>query len=133
MQLVPQTQAILHLAGYMVARGCTLLARGEASGVDLGRVGEDGSMQVEAQAARHDGALAQGRALLGAPPHRGVVAQVLVHAQQMAMAGTPFTEALVAEFGDPGGPLTGVVLALPFQAARDGQELVMHPRWHTPQ
>ena len=126
MQIVPQTQAILHLAGYMIARACVVLARGEAPGVDLGRAREDGSMQVEAQAARYEGALAQGRALLAAPPQHGVVAQVLVHSQRMAIEGTPFTEALVAEIADAAGPLTGVVLALPWQPAQGKRELAMH-------
>jgi len=126
MQIDPLIQSTLSLAGSLAARAVVALARGQGAGVDLGRVRADGSTRIESAAARHEGALVQGRALLAAPP-ASVAAQVLVHAQPLAMRDTPFDDALVAECAGAGGRLDGLVVAMPYLPAQGPGGFAMHP------
>ena len=127
MQIDPVLQTTLKLAGYMASKCCLALQQGQSPGVDHGVVRADLGVHAEALATGFaGGALRRGRALLEAAPP-GVVGQALLHAGKLTGTGSPFKDALMAEFDDPAHRLAGLVVALPYRPAQPGRRLSMHP------
>ena len=127
MQITPRLDTILGLAGNMISRRILALSTGGMPAADLGAVdwaqglrltmGDPGDPLL---ASRH-------RKLMAAPPWPDdAMALVLVHARRLQMEGTPFTEALVAEFADVAGQMNGLVIAVPYQPAAGQRKLLLH-------
>ena len=126
MQISPQLESILQLAGNMVARRCVTLLQGRTVGIDLGAFGEDESKAITQHDPRDPLAPAQLGRHMGAAPWPGVLAHVLVRARPLEMDGTPFADALVAEFADASGRIDGLVIAIPYRAVLGPRALKMH-------
>lgn len=126
MQISPQLESVLRLAGHMAGRRFPALAQGRTIGVDIGTAAEDDSNEVTVHDPRDHLALAQLRTHLAETTWPTVRAHVLLHARTLQMDGTPFTDALVAEFFDVTGRLDGLAVAVPFQPVKGPRALKLH-------
>ena len=127
MQITPRLDTLLGLAGSMISRRVLTLSQGRTVPADLGTVDREQRLGLVAGDPRDHLLLPRYRELLVATQWPAdVMARVLVHARGLQMEGTPFTQALVAEFGDVAGQLNGLVVAAPYQPMAGKGKLVMH-------
>jgi hypothetical protein len=127
MQITPRLDTLLGLAGNMISRRILTLSQGRTPGVDLGAVDWKEGLRLTSGDPRDPLLLDQYRQRMAAPPWPDdAMALVLLHARRLRMEGTPFTEALVAEFADVAGQMNGLVIAVPFQPLAARRKLLMH-------